>query len=106
MPCYPMSDDYGKISGCVCGEKLNLDHELCEICGDFLYNTLCDFPAGDNATCDKKMCEKCEVSIHPYNDIHFCDEHAAMYIKYHSGELDVKIKERYQDNTRHLRIAK
>lgn len=46
--------------GFICGE---FEHDLiCRICGCFA-DKLCDYPIGNDKTCDSAMCKDCAVHI-------------------------------------------
>ena len=97
MPCYPLIDKSGKAYGWMCGEKLEM--ETCPTCGVGLVEFLCDFPVGEKATCDRKLCLKCAYNIKSDADIHLCPEHI-IYFKENSDSLYLhrEINKRYQKN--------
>jgi len=99
MPCYPLIDKKGKSQGHLCGENLAI--EMCPTCGAGMVKFLCDFPVGDHATCDRKLCLKCASEIKDGQDIHLCPEHI-IYFKENSDSLYLhrQIAERYKQNTR------
>ena len=41
-------------------------------CG-WVNTILCDYPVGNERTCDRKLCEDCCVEIAP--DTHYCSDH-------------------------------
>jgi hypothetical protein len=52
------------------------DSDVCRVCG-FLADALCDFPIGNDKTCDSALCsEHAKVII---GDIHYCPEHSGEY---------------------------
>jgi hypothetical protein len=102
MPCYPLIDKKGIAHGWMCGENLEL--EMCPTCGSGLVKFLCDFPVGEYATCDEKLCLKCAFEIKP--DIHLCPNHTILF-KDNSDSfyLHQEIKKRHKINTKdHLEI--
>ena len=76
MTCRTVTDDnLGKIW--LCGEALK-DTSVCRVCGD-LATVLCDYPVGNDKTCDSALCEKHSYSI--IGDIDYCNEHATEWGK-------------------------
>ena len=65
MPCYYEKTDYGQTF--LCGDL----GSPCQ-CG-WVADSLCDYPVGDDKTCDRLMCENCAEEISP--NIHYCYEH-------------------------------
>lgn len=66
MPCYLSKND-----GCktfICGEL----GEHCADCMDVAEN-LCDYPVGENKTCDRLICDKHSQQI--AHNMHYCTEH-------------------------------
>lgn len=58
----------------ICGD---LEDELvCKCCG-FLADKLCDYPIGNDKTCDGALCDKCAVKIR--GDIDYCPDHAKQW---------------------------
>lgn len=58
----------------VCGEHLDEPH--CADCMDFA-DYLCDYPVGDNKTCDRHLCEAHATEVAP--EIHYCTGHLSEY---------------------------
>lgn len=46
---------------------------LCQTCRKKPHTKLCDFPAGDGKTCDKRLCDGCAVHVGP--DADHCPDH-------------------------------
>ncbi len=62
--------------GFICGD---FEHDLnCRICGCFA-DKLCDYPVGNDKTCDSAMCQDC--AVHIKGDLDYCPEHATEYGK-------------------------
>lgn len=55
----------------LCGEE-NLQPTPCRDCG-FESDFLCDYPVGNDKTCDAMLCEKHAVEIAP--GVHYCKPH-------------------------------
>jgi len=60
----------------ICGDLEDL--AVCRICG-CLAEKLCDYPIGNDKTCDSAMCKECAVHIR--GDLDYCPEHATEYGK-------------------------
>lgn len=60
--------ELGKIFIHYHGEKL----ENCNICGN-IASFLCDFPVGNDKTCDCKLCNECAEHIGV--NLHYCPDH-------------------------------
>lgn len=58
----------------------NFDHkvELCSSCG-YIGENLCDFPIGNDKTCDFIMCDECSTSVR--GELHYCPSHAVEWGK-------------------------
>lgn len=75
-----LADKWGDVPGqtyFMCGDESLGPH--CADCagfGDFL----CDYPVGDNKTCDRSMCDHHATEIAP--EIHYCAAHNAMWEKF------------------------
>ena len=71
----PAKEALTKLDGIIerlCGDALK-DTSVCGVCGD-LATVLCDYPVGNDKTCDSALCDKHSHSI--IRDIHYCNEHA------------------------------
>jgi len=68
MTCYVMYDDARKPVGHICGSL----GQHCSDCGD-LGSNLCDYPVGNDKTCDRSICEYHAHEVAP--GIHYCDSH-------------------------------
>jgi len=76
MACRTITDEkLGKIW--ICGEGLR-DTMVCRVCGD-IATILCDYPIGNDKTCDSALCEHHSVSIR--GDLDYCHEHSSEYGK-------------------------
>jgi hypothetical protein len=64
VTCYITRDANGTATGHMCG-KLG---QPC-VCG-CVTEVLCDFPGGNDKTCDKRLCGHCSHLIGP--DLHYC----------------------------------
>lgn len=70
MPCYQVKSKIGPMF--ICGDL----GEHCSSCSDVgLY--LCDFPVGDNKTCDLHLCDDHAHEVAP--NLHYCDAHFKMW---------------------------
>lgn len=63
-----------------------LKGELGEPCSDcnWIHEYLCDFPVGNDKTCDRLMCEEHAMRIS--DDIHYCHTHYLMWVNYVEGK--------------------
>jgi hypothetical protein len=59
------------------------------LCGDFgphcadcmgVADNLCDYPVGDNKTCDRQICERHSHDIAP--NMHYCEHHHAEWLTF------------------------
>jgi len=60
----------------------------CKYCGHFA-DYLCDWPMGENKTCDTPLCEKHAFSLSFEDDLHFCPIHLAMYEEQQKRKFDI-----------------
>lgn len=67
MPCQRFGTADGMI-GIICTKTV-----YCAYCGK-PHTSLCDYPVGNNKTCDKPMCDYCRVIIGDNIDV--CREHS------------------------------
>ena len=74
MPCYRIFKD-GHPVGFICGRL----GPQCTVCGS-VSDVLCDFPVGEDQSCDRKICENCATKVGP--DTHYCRDHAEMWATY------------------------
>ena len=49
-------------------------------CCGWVASFLCDYPVGDDATCDKRICEDHAHEIAP--DMHYCKEHYKKWVEF------------------------
>ena len=61
----------------MCGEIFD-GSLICRVCGD-LADALCDYPLGNDRTCDSALCNS--DARHIKGDLHYCPEHATEYGK-------------------------
>ncbi|MGI2201042.1 hypothetical protein [Shewanella baltica] len=79
----------GKTVGFICGDfqedEVNMDD--CSECGDNwpVAEFLCDYPVGNDKTCDRKLCRKCAKTVG--KDMHCCPTHHAEWNNYQNSEL-------------------
>src|SRR5690349_6762597 len=71
MACYTFGN-----SGFMCG---SFNDEHCFACGGF-GEFLCDFPVGNEKSCDRPMCQKHAHVIAP--DLDYCPSHAEEFWKF------------------------
>lgn len=65
----------------LCGDFSNDERKPCAECG-VMPSKLCDYPIGNERTCDRLLCEDCAVKIQ--GDIDYCPSHATEWGKvYH-----------------------
>jgi hypothetical protein len=62
----------------LCGDFEDDDNNPCSECG-IMAAIICDFPIGDDKTCDRLLCKECAVKIR--GDIDYCPSHAKEYGK-------------------------
>lgn len=68
MPCYSKTDEKGTIF--LCGDLgPHCNSERC----NWVADNLCDYPVGDNKTCDRVLCDDHAYLIAP--DMHYCGAH-------------------------------
>lgn len=88
MACTPIVKN-GKNVGFICGD-FSLDEiklETCVECGDNhpAAEFLCDYPVGNDKTCDRVLCRKCAKTVG--HDMHYCPTHHQEWREYQeSGE--------------------
>ena len=75
MPCYSKYDENGTIflRGDL-GPKCNEDG--CNWVAEFL----CDYPVGDEKTCDRHLCNDHAIEIAP--NVHYCSAHHDEWVKF------------------------
>jgi hypothetical protein len=62
----------------------------CTACGD-VSNVLCDYPVGDEKTCDRALCSACTEEVAP--DVHYCAGHLAVFRKFEAaGGVEDKLR--------------
>lgn len=72
MPCYVIYDKERRATGHICGDL----GPHCGECGD-LGAYLCDYPVGQDKTCDRLLCGFHAQLIAP--ELHYCEPHAAEF---------------------------
>ena len=76
MPCYIHKDTYGNHIF-ICGSKdLGPRCRECSDLGDYL----CDYPVGNEKTCDAPLCR--EHAFEVAEDTHYCPAHFAEWSKF------------------------
>lgn len=72
MTIYNLFDERGRVVG-------NIRGDLGPHCPDCMgvADYLCDYPVGDDLTCDRPMCERCLKCVAP--NIHYCASHAKQW---------------------------
>ncbi len=63
----------------------------CTGCGD-VSDVLCDYPVGDDKTCDRGLCSSCTEEVAP--DVHYCAGHLAEFRRF---EADGGIADKLQN---------
>lgn len=58
------------------------DHCSSEKCAD-VSGFLCDYPVGDDKTCDLPLCQSHAYEVAP--DVHYCYGHFTLYLKFCNG---------------------
>jgi hypothetical protein len=72
MGCYTIGT--GQASW-ICGDL----GPKCSNCGT-VGDALCDYPVGEEKTCDRQICTECAHEVAP--DVHYCDAHFAEWTKF------------------------
>jgi hypothetical protein len=79
----------GNSVGFICGDFTQDDFNMdsCNECGDTwpAAEVLCDYPVGNEKTCDRKLCRKCLRTVG--RDMHYCPSHYAEWKEYQGSEL-------------------
>lgn len=70
MTCYLIHDEDGNHIGFMCSRSLK--DPPCSDCGD-VTDVICDYPVGDDKTCDRRLCGRCAHEVGP--DLHYCHTH-------------------------------
>jgi len=81
MACYKIN-----VEGClgfICGDL----GPHCPSCGT-VSDSLCDYPVGDNKTCDRLMCAGCSNPVGI--DIDYCNNHLKMWNDFKDAGGDIK----------------
>lgn len=94
MPCIRLIQD-GQVVGFVCGDGVH-DYEFpsCSECGDnypVVVEFLCDFPVGDEKTCDRLLCKSCARVVG--KDMHYCETHYQEWKEFRDKNQDKLITE-------------
>ncbi len=78
----------GKAIGFMCGDfpQQEIDWDSCSECGGNFpaAEFLCDYPVGNDKTCDRKLCRKCARTVG--KDMHYCPVHHAEWKEYQESE--------------------
>lgn len=53
-------------------------------------DNLCDYPVGEDKTCDRPLCDEHSFTIG--TDIHYCKDHAAQWQKWNKEVTDKTIR--------------
>jgi len=77
MACRTTRTIDGESAIWICGDTF-AGSAVCRECGD-LADTLCDYPLGNDKTCDSALCKWHSVSMR--GDLDYCTEHATEYGK-------------------------
>ncbi|EIA0803379.1 hypothetical protein K6327_000888 [Vibrio vulnificus] len=88
MPCKVIRQD-GEAIGFMCGSFSDEDINLvsCSECDDNYPSAqfLCDYPVGNDKTCDRVLCKQCAVTVGP--NMHYCPSHHKEWKEFqNSGE--------------------
>ncbi len=85
MTCYTLKRG-GKSIGFMCGDF----GEPCLDCGAVADNS-CDYPVGDNKTCNRLLCDDCAEPIGA--DTHYCRDHYAEWMRFKkSGGVERELR--------------
>lgn len=85
MSCYLVRDGDGVAF--LCGD---IELEVCADCG-FVADNLCDFPVGEEKTCDRNICSKHSNEVSP--NVHYCDAHYREWRRFvDAGGVDRRLK--------------
>ncbi|MFG0772834.1 hypothetical protein ACF8PD_13500 [Vibrio plantisponsor] len=96
MPCVRLIKD-GQVIGHVCGEGVGIDDwefPVCSGCGNNYpkqVDFLCDFPVGDEKTCDRLLCHSCARVVG--KDMHYCETHYQEWKEFRDKNQDRLISE-------------
>jgi len=87
MPCYIMHMSNGGMAF-LCGDLgPHCSDAKCEDVGTFL----CDYPVGDDKTCDAYLCKHHAFEVAP--NIHYCPGHALMWREFkESGGVERELE--------------
>jgi len=86
-------NDYLRIKSNSAGSRVFICGDLGKHCADCsgFGDFLCDYPVGNNKTCDRLMCTDHKHEISP--DIHYCDTHYKMWMEFrNNGGVDEALK--------------
>lgn len=87
MPCYISETEGGRMF--ICGELGPHCAECMDVSG-----YLCDFPVGEDKTCDRPVCHTHANPIGP--DLHYCTAHFMMWKEYkESGGVSRELENVY-----------
>ncbi len=92
MICYPykVKNDYYTGFGFLCGDLGSPSTVLCKECG-YLADILCDYPVGDNLTCDRILCE--DHSFEIGHNLHYCEAHEKLWQQFvKSGGVEYNLR--------------
>ncbi|MBE8578622.1 hypothetical protein [Vibrio sp. OPT18] len=88
MPCMPIVEN-GKNIGFMCG-SFSQEEVAQSFCFDCESNSpraafLCDYPVGNDKTCDRQLCPNCANAVGP--NMHYCTTHHKEWTEFqNSGE--------------------
>jgi hypothetical protein len=78
MPCYSRLKNGGNLFVCG-GRGPHCNADGCKWAADFL----CDYPVGDNKTCDRTLCDEHAYEVAP--DMHYCAAHHTQWVDFKNG---------------------
>lgn len=88
MPCYPYREN-GRFVGFIC-TRSRQKVSRCSECGA-IADILCDYPVGDDKTCDRNLCGHCAHLIAP--DLHYCPGHYDAWQQWRKDQGDDRVLE-------------
>lgn len=78
MPCYNLRTPSGEPFGILCGD-LGPPCACCGAVADFL----CDYPVGEDKTCDRQLCIHCAAELAP--QLHYCPSHLVQWRQFEAS---------------------
>ena len=69
----------------MCGnfDAMEVQNNCCAECKEYAPSFLCDYPVGNDKTCDRKLCENCAHEIGP--ELHYCHKHFEEFEKFRNS---------------------